>query len=496
MSQFYVASNGLPPPPGSLIELTPDIGGAVSPDGTGNINVISNVASNNSGQTVLFSGTANTLTLNVTDINLNTCVGNLCGAPTMVGGVNSIFGSNNCVLITTANNTTVIGNSIFNSLTSGPNNIGIGWSVGHGNGPGTYGYNIFIGNTTGVDYTTTESSNILINNAGTIGDNHVIRIGTQGSGNSQQNKVYISGITGVTVSNSKPVVFDTSTGQLGEGSGGTKTTVYLANNSWTLDPRTTFVDFIVTGGGGGGGSGRCGVSTASGGGGGGAAGYTVYQRTAASLLLASPYTITVGTGGAGGISVNAVTTNGNPGMDGNPSSVGSFVLAAGGFHGAAGIVGTANGGSTGINILGVNGNVGTGGSGTTSTVLAATQVIYGYASGGGGGCGYATTTARTGAAGGAITDSASTTIIAGGLAGDNLGNTAGMGNAPGVQSLLYLGGTGGGGGGHDGTTVAGGGGNGAQPGGGGGGGAGNLSSNASGAGGNGGNGRVIIVEYF
>lgn len=45
MSQFYITSSGLPPPPGSVVTLTPDQGGAVIPDGAGNINVFGQTSS-------------------------------------------------------------------------------------------------------------------------------------------------------------------------------------------------------------------------------------------------------------------------------------------------------------------------------------------------------------------------------------------------------------------------------------------------------------------
>lgn len=77
------------------------------------------------------------------------------------------------------------------------------------------GYNTALGHQSGISLTGTDSSNILITNSGTVGDNNTIRIGTQGSGNQQQNKCFIAGIVGVTTSNSQLVTIDSSTGQLG-----------------------------------------------------------------------------------------------------------------------------------------------------------------------------------------------------------------------------------------------------------------------------------------
>lgn len=39
MSQIYKNSAGSPPPPGTVLKLTPDLGAAVTPDGSGNINL-------------------------------------------------------------------------------------------------------------------------------------------------------------------------------------------------------------------------------------------------------------------------------------------------------------------------------------------------------------------------------------------------------------------------------------------------------------------------
>jgi len=280
-----------------------------------------------------------------------------------------------------------------------------------------------------------------------------------------------------------------------QGTSASKITSFTSNGSWTIDTKTKFVEFYVWSGGGGGGSGRCGVSGAAGGGAGGAGGNLYYLKSQASLITGSPYTITVGTGGAGGIAINAVTTNGNPGTQGNPSSVGALIVVPGGAGGAGGVNGTATGGtSLYFSLFSIQGSA-NGGNGANAVATSANNYVFGWSGGGGGGSGYATTTARIGAAAASITQPDQTTVIvAGGLAGDNAGNTAGNGN-PGLTGLL-VGGTGGGGGGHDATTVAGTGGNGGTPSGGGGGGAGNLSSNASGAGGNGADGRIIIVEYF
>jgi hypothetical protein len=79
----------------------------------------------------------------------------------------------------------------------------------------TGAYNLLLGYNTGDNYNGSESSNIILMNTGTAGEDNVIRIGTQGTGNGQQDTCYIAGIAGSSVSNQQAVVIDSTTGQLG-----------------------------------------------------------------------------------------------------------------------------------------------------------------------------------------------------------------------------------------------------------------------------------------
>lgn len=99
------------------------------------------------------------------------------------------------------------------SLITGNFDIALGFNVAENLTTGSE--NIMIGAHTGSAYTSSESSNILINNAGVISENNVIRIGTQGGSSRQQNACYIAGITGVTAASSEAVFINSSTGQLG-----------------------------------------------------------------------------------------------------------------------------------------------------------------------------------------------------------------------------------------------------------------------------------------
>ncbi len=332
----------------------------------------------------------------------------------------------------------------------------------------------------------------MIKNIGTTAESNTIKIGTQGSGSGQQNKCFVAGIVGVTTSNTQTVTINSSTGQLGaQSNASTLNTTFTSSGSWTINPRTVSVEIYAWGGGGGGGSGRCGVSGTSGGGSGASPGFYVYSKFVASQVTASPYTVTIGDGGAGGVSVNAVTTNGNTGTPGNQTSVGALCVAPGGAGGLPGLVGSSGGptgsvGKNGFSTLTVSGLGGAAGTPITSSG------VYSFAQGGGGGGGYTLSTLTNGGVGGSITDAAGNTIVAGGTAGTGTadGGTGGSGFS------VFTGGGGGGGGGSSATGVASAGGVGGLPGGGGGGGGGTLSSTPSGTGGVGGKGMVIIIEYF
>lgn len=94
----------------------------------------------------------------------------------------------------------------------GPSNIAIGTNTGAGliNG----GYNIILGVGSGSSIGAASESNIYIHNIG-ANENNTIRIGTSGTGASQQNKAYIAGIYGVTPAGTINIALVDSNGQLG-----------------------------------------------------------------------------------------------------------------------------------------------------------------------------------------------------------------------------------------------------------------------------------------
>jgi hypothetical protein len=124
----------------------------------------------------------------------NVAIGYSCIANGNSGGQNVAVGRSCLNLETTGTSNTVLGDNILSNTTGASYNIAIGLNAAN-------------------SYTTTESSNILIGNAGVIAESNKIRIGTTGSGSAQQNMCFIAGINGVTVTGT--AVLCSTAGQLG-----------------------------------------------------------------------------------------------------------------------------------------------------------------------------------------------------------------------------------------------------------------------------------------
>lgn len=187
-----------------------------------------------------------TLTV-LTSGNSNVVVGGGAGSAISSGASNTIIGAFAAISLTNGNNNVYIGNSAGASMVSGAGNCtavgtisqqattGIqNTSVGYGTltTTTTGTNNTVIGYNAGNNYTSSESSNILIGSSviGTRTESNTIHIGNQGSGSGQQNACYIAGIVGVTVSNAQFVTINSSTGQLGIQSSGTVATQYTGNS--------------------------------------------------------------------------------------------------------------------------------------------------------------------------------------------------------------------------------------------------------------------------
>jgi hypothetical protein len=119
-----------------------------------------------------------------------------------IGLANTCVGLSTCAFVTTGSANTALGTNCLRQLTTGANNIAIGY-VSSTDGAGS-------------NYTGAESSNIVIQNLGTVGESNAIRIGTAGAGDGQQNKCFIVGIYGITTTSATTAAVLVSDGhQLG-----------------------------------------------------------------------------------------------------------------------------------------------------------------------------------------------------------------------------------------------------------------------------------------
>jgi len=135
--------------------------------------------------------------------------------------------------------------------------------------------------------------------------------------------------------------------------------LFTSNGTFTVPAGVTKIKIFVYGGGAGGGCGNI-----TGGGGGGAGGYAEGIYT---VVPGTPYSVTIGTAGIGGLS-------GLPGTSGGTTSFGALISATGGSGGASAAFGGAGGfGSNGY----LNASLGNGGTGST-------DVLSGNGTGGGG----------------------------------------------------------------------------------------------------------------
>lgn len=164
------------------------------------------------------------------------------------GGENSAFGYQGLLGCTTGIGNTALGYKALKRVTTGDANTACGTAGLVFLVSGSYNTSLGQGGTTwnvGDQYTGAESSNIVIQNQGVTGESNKIRIGTQGTGNGEQDACYIAGIYDVTpgVAAGTRVAFVDSVGQLGSSSAGT-TGTYLAGNTGGAPTWS-----VITGGG-------------------------------------------------------------------------------------------------------------------------------------------------------------------------------------------------------------------------------------------------------
>lgn len=244
--QVLTATTGSPPswvPPTAtgIATITGNSGGAESPS-AGNFNFLT------TNTTIKFVGTAATETMDfsaaasgnliigtsgasasgtgnvgvgesvlnaLTSGNMNTCMGDAAGQHLTSSSNSTAIGSGALSTAAGATGTnTALGKNALTTLNGGTGaNTSLGFACMNLLATGVS--NIGIGDSAGTSYSTSESSNIVVGNSGTIGESNVIRLGTQGSGAGQQNTCFIAGTTGVTVANPSVRTVNTSTGQQG-----------------------------------------------------------------------------------------------------------------------------------------------------------------------------------------------------------------------------------------------------------------------------------------
>jgi len=142
----------------------------------------------------------------------NTACGHASLTSLVSGSNNTAFGTASGSAVTGNNNTAVGFQALENS--KGDSNTAVGHIAYSGIGT-TGSYNLCLGYSAGLSLTTSDSSNIYLSNNGTPGDNHVMRLGTTGTGPNQVSSTFVAGVAGVTVASSAAVLINTSTGQLG-----------------------------------------------------------------------------------------------------------------------------------------------------------------------------------------------------------------------------------------------------------------------------------------
>ncbi len=216
---------------GTVAESFPtDSGTAIPAAHVLNINAANSLL--NCGSTVKFTGSGNTVQLNVSDLSLsNTIIGGVSGNLTISGGTNTGLGINVLAALSSGSSNCAYGVASAQAMTTGSENLLAGISSGArmtsssnnvGLGSGslvqllTGSENLALGYLSGGALVGAESNNVLIKNLGVAAESNTIRIGTQGSGAGQQNRAFMAGVRGVTtgVADAINVVID-SAGQLG-----------------------------------------------------------------------------------------------------------------------------------------------------------------------------------------------------------------------------------------------------------------------------------------
>lgn len=224
---------------------------------TGVININSNRFLHSFGTNNLFLG-SNAGNFTTSGTGQNVVIGANAASTITTADRSVIIGYNAGSDITSAINNTIIGNAAFTGVgnanviigsgalggATGVNasNVIIGQGAG-GNIDDSCDRNIIIGLSSGSNLINAASSNILIGNAGVDGEDNTIRIGTQGTGDGEQDTCFIAGIQGVTPAggNDDLVTIDTN-GQLGSITSATSLATTFDTDSGSATPAANTID--------------------------------------------------------------------------------------------------------------------------------------------------------------------------------------------------------------------------------------------------------------
>jgi hypothetical protein len=185
--------------------------------------VVGNSLTLTSGDQEITAGDLNVVAGNITLPNTNAAADQ---GIIQFGGINWIhnYGTDNVFIgaisgnqiLTVAARNSGFGRATLQRITTGTDNVGVGDAALSNLTTGTNNY--VFGSLSGSNYIGAESSNILINNFGTVGENNTIRVGVSGVGVGEQNRCFVAGINGIIPDDANPVpVLISPLGQLGTG---------------------------------------------------------------------------------------------------------------------------------------------------------------------------------------------------------------------------------------------------------------------------------------
>ena len=240
--------------------------------GGGGVGTLTSVTVTNGTPNFILTGTTEDINYGVTNIVLGSSLPSLTTGSVNVGlgfevlkGTtsalyNTAIGYQSLTSVTSGGSCVGIGRSSLSKFTTGATNQGSNIAVGVacardltsgilntfvGTGSAIFmttgSYNTILGNVgsarSGFAYTSSESSNIVIGNTGVVSESNVIRIGTTGGGNGQQNLCYIAGAMNFGTSTATET-HDLSTGagvkivKLGSTNTTSKTTINAGTGGW------------------------------------------------------------------------------------------------------------------------------------------------------------------------------------------------------------------------------------------------------------------------